>query len=302
VTESSKQKLTFCPKNKEGGLPSLARILLVFCATGPCALLAFTRAAVPAQMPSASAFETGRQIFASACAGCHGLDGRGGARAPNIAKRAEVRRQTDQEIFRLIHDGSASRAMPAFGTMFNAIQIRAVIQYLRVLEGARSAAALPGDPRAGKLLFFGQADCSNCHTVEGEGGFIAGDLSDYAATKSPDEIRAAITSPDASSDPRQRLATVTTQTGTQIIGRLRNEDNFSIQLQSLDGSFHLLDKSEVRSIAFDGNPLMPSDYSTKLSSKQMDAIVSFLMSTAFAGSPAASSGRPPIPANQSKME
>jgi len=263
-----------------------------------------SRAAVPAQAqkPSASALETGRQIFTSACAGCHGLDGRGGERAPNIAKRLEARRQTEQQIFRLIHDGSASQAMPAFGTTFNAVQIRAVIHYLRVLEGIRSAAALPGDPQAGKLLFFGQAGCSSCHMVEGEGGFIAGDLTDYAATKSPGEIRAAITSPAASFDPRQRLATAITQAGQKIIGLLRNDDNFSIQLQSLDGSFHLLDKSDVQSIVFDANPLMPSDYSTKLTTKQMDAIVSFLMSTVLVESPVASSGRPPMRANQSKNQ
>src|SRR4030081_2551948 len=38
---------------------------------------------------------TGEEIFASSCAGCHGLDGRGGERAPNIAGRPAVQQLSD---------------------------------------------------------------------------------------------------------------------------------------------------------------------------------------------------------------
>jgi len=170
--------------------------------------------------------------------------------------------------------------MPAFGTMFSAAQIRSVVQYLRFLQGARGPAAMPGDPQAGKALFFGKAGCSGCHMVQGEGGFIAEDLTDYAATKSPAEIRAAIVSPAPDLTQRSHLATVTTYSRVTIQGLVRNEDNFSLQLQALDGSFHLLDKSDIRSIAYSANSLMPSDYATKLSSQEIDAIVSYLMSAA----------------------
>jgi cytochrome c oxidase cbb3-type subunit III len=307
VTDLSKQKPAFGPKTGEGRPPFPARICLLVCTAGLCALLAVPvahpRAPLPAQTqgPSASQLEMGRQTFTSGCAGCHGLDGRGGPRAPNIATRAEVRRLTNQQIFHVIHDGSASRAMPAFGTTLNAVEIRALVQYLRLLQGARGAAALPGDPQEGKSLFFSQAGCGSCHIVQGQGGFIAGDLTDYAATKSPGEIRAAITSPDGSSDSHQRLATATTRTGQTFTGLVRNEDNFSIQLQSLDGSFHLLDRSEIESITFDRKPLMPSDYSTKLSSQQIDAIVGFLMWTAFAALPAASPSHSPMGANRTRL-
>ena len=36
-----------------------------------------------------SSKSAGQQVFASTCAGCHGLDGRGGERAPNIAQNPE---------------------------------------------------------------------------------------------------------------------------------------------------------------------------------------------------------------------
>lgn len=230
--------------------------------------------------------DAGRRIFSTSCAACHGIDGRGGEHAPNIATRPEIQRLSDQQLFHIVHDGSGP--MPAFGTMFSGAQIRAVVQYLRFLQGSRGPAAMPGDPKVGKALFFGKAGCSGCHMVRGEGGFIAEDLTNYAATKSPAEIRSAIVSPAGDVYQRDRLATVKTKSGETIQGLVRNEDNFSLQLQSLDGSFHLLDKSDIRSIAHNANPLMPSDYGTKLSSRQIDAIVSYLMSVA-----AAAPSKPP---------
>lgn len=259
--------------------------LLLPCAVITCAAMVLTLvspnfARVPQSQPRPStASNTGRRIFSSTCAACHGLDGRGGDHAPNIATRPEVLRLTDQQIFHIVHDGSASRAMPAFGTTFSSGQIRAVVQYLRVLQGARGAAKLPGDPVAGRAIFYGKAGCSACHMVEGAGGFIAPDLTDYASTKSPGEIRAAIVLPGDNSIPQDHLAVVTTKSGEKITGLIRNQDNFSIQLQSLDGSFHLLNKSGLKSLTYDAQSFMPSDYSTKLSPRDIDAIVSFLMTT-----------------------
>lgn len=260
----------------------------IFVALCFASLVCVRAAPAKTEVRSASTLAAGRQIFTTTCAACHGLDGRGGEHAPNIATRADVRRLSDQQLFRIVHDGADSGAMPAFGATFSAAQIHAVVQYLRALQGAQSAAKLPGDPLAGKALFFGKAGCSGCHMVEGQGGFIADELTDYAASKSVDEIRAAITAPAADPRRRDRLATVTTNSGETLQGIVRNEDNFSLQLQALDGSYHLLDKSDIRSVAYDANSLMPSDYGTKLSSAELDAIVSYLMSstsTASAGNP-----------------
>jgi cytochrome c oxidase cbb3-type subunit III len=305
VTKFFKKRPALHPHTPEGGprwrWGSCFRLAATLCVSlavlAPCQ----PRKALPPQtgVKSSSALASGRPIFTSTCAGCHGLDGRGGEHAPNIATRAEVRRLTDQQIFHIVHDGSASRSMPAFGTTFSAAQIRAVIQYLRLLQGAPGAATMPGNPQEGKALFFGQAGCSGCHMVQGQGGFIASDLTDYAAAKSPDEIRSALTNSPDSSGPRQRLATIVTKSGEKIVGLVRNEDNFSIQLQSLDGTFHLLDRSEVQSIVFDSRSLMPSDYATKLSPEQIDDVISFLLSAAAsAASPAPPSSRPPARAGR----
>src|ERR1043166_5931797 len=60
------------------------------------------------------AAEAGRRSFESRCAGCHGLDGRGGERAPDIARNAKVRAHTDAELRKIIHDGVPGTGMPGF--------------------------------------------------------------------------------------------------------------------------------------------------------------------------------------------
>jgi hypothetical protein len=51
-------------------------------------------------------------------------------------------------------------------------------------------------------------------------------------------------------------------------------------LQTPDGSFHLLMKSELTSLRREPRSLMPSDYSTRLSPGELDDLVSFLLSAA----------------------
>jgi cytochrome c oxidase cbb3-type subunit III len=225
-----------------------------------------------------SASARGKQTFASTCASCHGLDGRGGERAPSIADRANVQRLSDSQISHIIENGIPGKGMPAFPSLESS-EIKAVVAYLRTLQGVRRAAALPGDPNRGKAVFFGKAGCSSCHMVAGEGGFIASDLSAYAQSHEVEQIRSAIVTPP--STVRQvRLLTVTTRGGERFVGRVRNEDNFSLQLQSLDGTFHFIAKPDIDKLEYDSQALMPSDYGSTLNASELNDVVSYLMKVA----------------------
>jgi cytochrome c oxidase cbb3-type subunit III len=59
---------------------------------------------------------------------------------------------------------------------------------------------------------------------------------------------------------------------------VRNEDNFSVQLQSVDGTFHLLQKSDLAEFAYEPMPLMPGDYNSKLTQAELKQIVAYLIS------------------------
>ncbi len=221
----------------------------------------------------------GKQAFASTCSGCHGLDGKGGERAPNIAERPNVQRLTDAQISHIIENGITGTGMPAFHTL-TAPQVKSIVAYLRTLQGATQTLRLPGDPAHGKTLFFDKAQCSSCHMVAGQGGFIASDLSEYARTRDLEEMRSAIIDPVKSNSGHVSMVTATTRDGDRLVGRVRNEDNFSLQLQAMDGTFHFLLKSDIQTVEADPQPLMPSDYRSTLSAQELNDVIAYLMSVA----------------------
>jgi cytochrome c oxidase cbb3-type subunit III len=262
-------------------------VLALWIASGPIA-----RSQAPPQTPRQKNFKPatthGKQTFASTCAGCHGLDGRGGERAPNIAENPKVQKLSDVQIFGIIENGIPGTGMPAFHSMEGSA-IKGVVAYLHVLQGAgqganqaKKAVKLPGDPERGETIFFGKAGCSGCHMVAGKGGFIASDLSAYASTHAVEQTRSAIANPTPGSDRQARMVTVTIRGGEKYVGRVRNEDNFSVQLQTLDGTFHFVSKPDLEAIEYSSQPLMPSDYGSTLTSSELNDVVSYLMTVASA--------------------
>lgn len=55
----------------------------------------------------------GRKVFQQRCASCHGDDGRGTLKAPNLTER-DAQAQTDGALFWKISRGNARTGMPAF--------------------------------------------------------------------------------------------------------------------------------------------------------------------------------------------
>lgn len=226
---------------------------------------------------STRALTAGRRTFESSCAPCHGLNGKGGERAPDIATRPEIGRLSDSETLKVLRDGIPQKGMPPFATLGPA-KLYEVLNYLRSLQGKGRAPAVTASTEEGKNIFTSKAGCSQCHMVHGAGGFLGPDLSDYGASHSADDIRSAIVSAEKRPGFRKGLAKATTKDGLQISGLVRNEDNFSVQLQALDGTFHLLEKSSLSDLTFDSAPVMPSDYHSRLSKSELDQLVGYLLS------------------------
>jgi hypothetical protein len=91
------------------------------------------------------------------------------------------------------------------------------------------------------------------------------------------ELRSKILSPDQELDPRRGLVHAVFSNGAELTGAVRNEDNFSIQLQTSDGTFHLLSKPEVRSLTYLGASGMPRDYGSTLTPAELNDVISFLL-------------------------
>jgi cytochrome c oxidase cbb3-type subunit III len=256
----------------------LLATLVAVCVVVPIA----TSQAPKGQEKPGSSINEGRQVLASNCAACHGIDGRGSERAPNIADNPDVRRFSDAQLTGIITKGIPGTGMPAFHSL-SSTRIRELVAYLRSLEGSMGNMKLPGDPSKGEAIFVGQTGCSNCHMIAGRGGFIASDLTEYARTHSAEQIRSAIL--ESSSSGQVKLATVILQDDEKYVGRVRNEDNFSLQLQSLDGTFHLITKSDLKKLEYDSQSLMPTNFGSLLSTGELNDLVSYLLKAAGNGAP-----------------
>jgi putative heme-binding domain-containing protein len=223
----------------------------------------------------------GARRFLQFCAGCHGADGRGGDKAASLATSESVRTHTDQDLFRIVHDGTTD-GMPPFAQI-GETNIMAVVHFLRMLESQSASTnettkiGVMGDINSGRALYFGKAQCSTCHMMQGRGGFIASDLTAYGRNHNASSILKAITTPDSPLVPSSRVVTVTTRRGRIFTGVLRNEDNFSLDLQTEDGRYHLLARSDLTDVHYTDHSLMPRDYGALLSSSELDDIAAFLV-------------------------
>jgi putative heme-binding domain-containing protein len=190
-----------------------------------------------------------------------------------------VQRLSDTQIGHVVENGIPGTVMPAFHSLASS-DVTAVVTYLRTLHGTKKALNLPGDGKRGETIFFAKAGCSGCHMVLGKGGFIASDLSGYGRAHAVEQTRSAIINPPPGSDQQARMVTTTTRGGEKYVGRIRNEDNFSLQLQTWDGAFRFLSKSDIEKSEYSSQGLMPTDYASTLSADELNDLVSYLLSVA----------------------
>jgi len=156
-------------------------------------------------------------------------------------------------------------------------KLQAVVRHLRTLQGVNSKMLVAGNTDEGRTVFFKKGGCGTCHMINGAGGFLGSDLSKYGAITSVADMREQIMNHDQS--PRARTILVSTRAGRTLSGLARNEDNFSLQLQTLDGEFHFLDKSALVSVDYSPDA-GAVDAEKQLSESELDALVSYLISIA----------------------
>lgn len=221
----------------------------------------------------------GAQQYEDNCAVCHGGDGSGGKAlsliTPNFVN------MSDAGLAKAIHDGTAG-GMPPYAGLGDA-NIAAIVHYMRTLQGqSDTTGTVTGDPAAGRALYFGKAQCSSCHMIQGNGGFMAADLTAYGRSHAEDAIKQAIVTPDTPLAPASRVVDVQTKSGAKLSGVIRHENNFVIDLQTEDGRYHFLLRSDLADVHYTDHSLMPHDYGTKLTPAELDDIASFLIAAGHA--------------------
>lgn len=221
---------------------------------------------------NADAIEQGRKTFLSACAACHGQGGEGG-RGPNLTEGKLVLRATDEQWFTAIQKGVAGTEMPKFP--FPDQKIWRIVAFVRSLRAPAIETSVPGDSNAGRGIVE-KVGCLQCHSIRGRGGLFAPDLSNIGVERSYAQLRESLLKPSDRLTPGYQTAEVVTRDGRRISGVARNYDNYSAQLVDRRGRPHLLTANQIETIKLETRSLMPDDYATKLTAREIDNVLAFL--------------------------
>jgi len=225
--------------------------------------------------------EAGNKLFMETCSVCHGVDGKGSARGPDLIRGMVVTRGTDDEVFQVIRKGVPGSSMAAFD--LPDLQIHQLVAFIRALSTPAAQVSVPGDLESGQRIFFGKGRCSECHMIRGRGGLLGPDLSNIGGERTLLEIRESILKLGPSSLNKYRGVTVVTRDAERINGTLRNRDDFSLQIMDRAGKFHFLLISELRKMILREKSLMPSDIASLLSTEELQNLLAFLSRQAVTG-------------------
>jgi len=239
------------------------------------------------------AAKAGEYEFRINCALCHGLGAHGGGRGPDLTGAQKRHAHSDSEMFQIISNGIPGTAMPANGTNGQGVgmtneEIWQIVAYIRSVEMKAPAKPL-GDAAHGKELFYGDANCSLCHTVEGKGGRLGPELTSVGGSRTREAIIDSVRNPsralawgltEVTKEFPQEYETVTVVTadGKQIKGVALNEDSFSVQMMDSTENIYLLEKDKLRSYQKSRESMMPKYGPDLLSDKDLEDLVAYLVS------------------------
>lgn len=255
----------------------------------------------------------GARLFAPSCgnAYCHGTSGVGGG-APRLrGKGLEA-----AYVFKTISNGIPGTAMLSFKSEFSEQQIWKLVAFItsdaKTISAAKPEAPIADKPasqpavplkpaaptatssfagsvQAGKALFFDSAQtksCGTCHSFDGAGTPIGPDLS-KAGSRSPRELFLSVILPNETKDPKYATVTIVLRNGDRIRGVKKEEDFESIRVYDtteLPAVLRTVQKTGVAKVETATESIMPKDYASTYTLKQLLDLVTFLKSSQ-SGSP-----------------
>jgi cytochrome c oxidase cbb3-type subunit 3 len=239
------------------------------------------------------AAKAGEYEFRINCALCHGLGARGGGRGPDLTRAQKKHVRSDAEMFQVISGGISGTAMPANGTNGQGVgmtdeEIWQIVAYIRSVE-VKTPAKPQGNAVRGKDLFYGDANCSLCHMVEGKGGRLGPDLSGVGGSRTRDAIFDSVRNPSRRlawglTEPTKEFAqeyetiTAVTADGKKTKGVALNEDSFTVQIMDADEQIHLLHKDKLQSFEKSRESMMPKYDKALLPDQSLEDIYTYLVS------------------------
>ncbi len=255
-----KRSAYHCPWRRRSSRTMMAALMVI---------PAFLLGQAPPSLPSKPA--EGEKLYGEHCAGCHGPDARGSDRGPALAGNRRLRLRSVLSLRSLIRKGIPDAGMPPFDLASS--ELDALAALVGSMNPPASEGIVPGNPTAGEQFFVGNGQCGSCHMVYGRGEAIGPDLSNVGREQTADEIRQALLEPSAHITPGYELVTVRSKNGATLRGFARSRSNFDMQLQDLDGRFHLLTGDQISAIEYEKQSLMQP---VKASPEELRDLIAYL--------------------------
>lgn len=232
-----------------------------------------SNAALAGSKQDPAAVDRGGKVFATYCAGCHGVAGKGGPGAPDLIRSVLV---LDDEkgilIAPVIREGRPDKGMPKLG--LSEPQISDIVAWLH----ARTYAAghrgtytfqniVTGDAHKGEAYF--NSTCAGCHSASKD---LAGIGKKYDALS----LQTRWLSPGGRT--HKTNVTVTLSSGETVGGTLDFIDDFNVSLHDAKGQFHSFARNgDTPAIAI-ADPLQAhSDLLTKYTDSDIHNLTAYLV-------------------------
>ncbi len=230
------------------------------------------------------AIAVGKGLFRYYCAGCHGMEGGGGFRGPDLTRGQLTHVSDDQDMLQVVKGGIQGTQMPPQTLPDD--NLWRIIAFVTDLRSNAPPQGVSGDWESGRDIFVGKGFCSTCHMVRGKGGRFGPDLTGIGTTRSWESFVESIREPSAQfknvlqADGRMaggyESVRLVTPSGARITGVIRNEDTYTIQVLDQKENFHSYRKSELQAITYLDGSLMPAYSEDALSDQELEDLLSFL--------------------------
>jgi putative heme-binding domain-containing protein len=224
-----------------------------------------------AQTDSPPDLDSGRKIFESQCALCHGQTGTGG-RGPSLNHPKLDKAPDDDALRKAISDGIPPEMPGAW--QLAPREVASVAVYVRSL-GKVPPELLPGDPERGARVYDAKG-CAGCHMIGGKGEGFGPELTGIGARRNGAYLRQTLIKPAATLPEGFLYVAAVTAAGQTLRGIRVNEDAFTIQLKDARGRFHSFRKTELKELRrLRGESPMPP-FEGSLTGAELDDLVAYL--------------------------
>lgn len=143
----------------------------------------------------------------------------------------------------------------------------------KVFEKMLPITKMKGDATKGAAIF--KKTCSQCHTIDGDGGQVGPDLTGIG-TRDVKDILAEIVDPNRSLEANFRMWNIELSLGDNLSGRLDTETRTTVELFDLNGKRHVIQRDEIENMRALPVSIMPVGLIDQMPQSDVASLLEFL--------------------------